>query len=199
MASAAGQWGQGLTALNPPQSGGSGSYARSSFAATGSTATTGANINDWLVTPALTISNGTTISFYTRTTTGSNFPERLQVRLNPTNTVNVGTTDQDVGDFNVLLGDINPNLLAGNTNYPDTWTQFTYTVSGLSGSTTGHFAFRHYVADGGSNGPNSDQIGIDTLVILAPVPEPTSVLLAASLVTSGVFWYRRRGGPGPSA
>ncbi len=111
MAATAGQWRQGsatATPFNPTPTGAAGSYVRSSFSATSSTAATGGNLSDWMVTPALTISNGTTLSFFTTTTVGNNFPERLQVRLNPTNTTNVGATDQDVGNFTTLLLDINP-------------------------------------------------------------------------------------------
>jgi hypothetical protein len=42
---------------------------------------------------------------------------------------NVGSTATGVGDFTTLLLDINPNYT---TNcYPDVWTQFTVTLSGL--------------------------------------------------------------------
>ncbi len=73
---------------------------------------------------------------------------------------NVGTTATDVGDFTTLLLDIDPNYVA--TSYPDVWTQYTLTIAGLSGPTSGRLAFRYFVEDGGLNGNNSDYMGIDT-------------------------------------
>ena len=73
---------------------------------------------------------------------------------------NVGTTATDVGDFITLLLDINPTYTT--TGYPNVWTQFTVTVSGLGSPTTGRLAFRYFVENGGPSGANSDYIGIDT-------------------------------------
>src|SRR5205085_6656010 len=73
---------------------------------------------------------------------------------------NVGTTATDVGDFTTLLLDINPTYTL--TGYPNVWTQFTVTVSGVPSLTTGRLAFRYFVENGGPTGANSDYIGIDT-------------------------------------
>ena len=48
---------------------------------------------------------------------------------------NVGTTATDVGDFTTLLLDINPTYTT--TGYPNVWTQFTVTVSGVIGRPLG--------------------------------------------------------------
>ena len=58
------------------------------------------------------------------------FPDRLQVRMSTNGaSTNVGSTATGVGDFTTLLLDINPNYT---TNcYPNVWTQFTVTLSGL--------------------------------------------------------------------
>ena len=128
--------------------------------------TTGTNtISNWLLTPPLTLQNGATMTFYTRTVDVPEFPDRLQVRMSTNGaSVNVGTTATDVGDFTVLLLDINPTYTT--TGYPNVWTQFTVTVTGVASPTTGRLAFRYFVENGGPTGANSDYIGIDTFQYL---------------------------------
>ena len=95
---------------------------------------------------------------------------------------NVGTTATDVGDFTALLLDINPTYTL--TGYPNVWTQFTVTVSGVASPTTGRLALRYFVENGGPSGANSDYIGIDTLQTgdcgdpppPTPTPTPTPTL-----------------------
>lgn len=67
--------------------------------------------------------------------------------------------------------DINPTLTT--TGYPNVWTQFTVTVSGVASATTGRLAFRYFVDNGGPNGANSDYIGIDTVGFFCVTPSPT--------------------------
>ncbi|MBA3469607.1 MAG: choice-of-anchor J domain-containing protein, partial [Herpetosiphonaceae bacterium] len=45
--------------------------------------------------------------------------------------------------------------------YPQVWTEFTATISGLGAPTTGRIAFRYFVTSGGPQGANSSYIGID--------------------------------------
>lgn len=125
---------------------------------------TGANtISNWLFAPNRTFNNGDIITFYTRTATGSTWADNLQVRLSTAgSSVNAGTTNVSVGDFTTLLLEINPTLVAA--NYPQTWTQYTITLSGLSGPTSGRIAFRYFVTNGGPNGANSNYIGVDNFV-----------------------------------
>ncbi|MEZ5422795.1 MAG: choice-of-anchor J domain-containing protein [Pyrinomonadaceae bacterium] len=148
-------WFQGSTPF-PAQTGGATAYIAANF-----NNTTGANtISNWLFAPTRTLNNGDVFTFYTRTVTANNFPDRLQVRLSTNgSSTNIGTTATDVGDFSTLLLDINPNLT---NEYPETWTQFTITISGLAGPTSGRIAFRYFVVDGGPAGNNSNFIGIDT-------------------------------------
>jgi len=156
---------QGVDTVFPAHSGATTSYNADNYSAT-----TGAGtISDWLLTPAVTMMNGDTLSFWTRTATGSIYPDRLQVRLSINGaSVNCGTLPEDVGDFTTLLVDINPTLTTG--GYPETWTQYTITLSGLTGVQTGRFAFRYYVTDGGPSGANSNYIGVDTLVFTSATP-----------------------------
>lgn len=136
-------------------------------------------INNWAIAPVVTLNNGDTISFFSRTAGTAVFPDRLELRLSTNGaSTNVGTGADDVGDFTTTLLSINPNLLAGATNYPTTWTQYTATVSGLAGPTSGRFAFRYHVTGGGPSGANSNYIGIDTLSYEA-VPEPMTMTVLA--------------------
>ena len=86
--------------------------------------------------------------------------------------VNVGATNTSVGDFTTLLLEVNPNLDVG--GYPVVWTQFTITVSGLGAPTSGRFAFRYFVTEGGPDGSNSDYIGVDN-VVYTPVVLPVTL------------------------
>ena len=135
----------------------------SSFVACNYNSTTGAGtISNWLFTPTRAFNNGDIITFFTRSA-GGTYPDALQFRLSTNGaSVNVGATATSVGDFTTLLVDINPTLTT--TGYPAVWTQYSATISGLAGPTTGRAAFRYFVTNGGPTGSNSDYIGIDNYV-----------------------------------
>jgi len=57
---------------------------------------------------------------------------------------------------------VNPTLAVG--GYPEVWTQIQGTLSGVAVPSTGCFAFRYFVTDGGPDGSNSNYIGVDTFV-----------------------------------
>ena len=124
-------------------------------------------INCWLITPEFSMKNGDVISFWTTTGNPVNYPDRMQVWLNPNNnSTNVGRTANDTGDFTVKLLDLNPTLNYSSypDGYPTTWTKFELTVSGLPNGTTAQMhriGFRYYVKNGGPSGSVSDEIGID--------------------------------------
>ncbi len=125
----------------------------------------GANtISNWLLTPETDLVNGAKISFWTRTVDTPQFADRLEVRLSTSGaSTNVGATSASVGDFTTVLLTVNPTLNV--TDYPNVWTQYQVTVSGLAAPTTGRVAFRYFVTNGGPNGNNSDNIGIDDVVV----------------------------------
>ncbi|MBS1748166.1 MAG: T9SS type A sorting domain-containing protein [Bacteroidetes bacterium] len=152
-------WGQGDVRNFNAYNGAANSYAGASYLSIGSKTNAG-TISNWLMTPVLNLSNGSTFSFYTRTISGSAYPDRLEVRLSTNgSSTNVGSTEESTGDFSQLLLSINPDL--DNGGYPDTnWTKYNVTVSGI-GTVTGRIAFRYYVTNGGSSGTNSNFIGID--------------------------------------
>jgi hypothetical protein len=147
------------TQIAPAQGGTTNSCVSANFASGMSVAT----LNDWLIGPNRTFNNGDTLSFYTREIANNPYPNRMQVRLSLNGTsTNVGKFAEDVGDFTELLLDINPDYQVG--GYPEDWTQFTVTIQGLPGPTSGRFAFRYFVENGGPDGDNSYIIGIDTLM-----------------------------------
>jgi len=154
---------------NPPPNGQSG--GANSFALVNFTSTTGNNtISNWLISPVVTVQNGDIVSFYTRLgkipgSEGPQFPDRLQLRMstNVAQSAVPSTGSADLGGFTTLLVDVNPDLQQG--VYPQVWTQYTATISGLTAPTEVRFGFRYFVTSGGPSGANSDIIGIDTFSV----------------------------------
>lgn len=188
-------WFQGQSIVFDAQSAPANSYIAADFESAGD-GPGDDTISNWLIGPERMFNNGDLISFWTRTQAMSGFADRLEVRLSLSgSSINVGSSATEVGDFTTLLLNINPNYNLGpcgktdGTCYPDTeWKQFFINVSGLGGPTSGRFAFRYFVENGGPNGMNSNYIGIDSLVYL-PVPEPSTLALMG---LSGLFLVRRR-------
>lgn len=135
------------------------------------TSTSGAGtISNWLISPTITVQNGDVISFYTRLGRPSSsptaaFPDNLEMRMSTNGdfTANPTGGSAGLGDFTMLLVQVNPNLDL--TSYPTSWTQYSYTVEGLTGETAVKIGFRYYVTNGGPAGDNSDIIGIDTFSV----------------------------------
>lgn len=154
-------------------------------------------ISNWLIGPSMEFANGDTISFFTRTASGSNYPDRLQLRfgqgLAPTPAArplagfDFTNGDADVGDFTTVLVEVNPNLDLG--GYPEDWTEYSFRFTGLSGPTTGKFAFRYFVTDAGQFDDNANVVGVDTVTVTAAVPEPAAYLMMA--LGMGVIGLRR--------
>ncbi|MEI9808691.1 MAG: choice-of-anchor J domain-containing protein [Bacteroidota bacterium] len=123
-------------------------------------------ISVWAISPKVILQNGDKISFYTRTYNEYGFPpvypDRLQLRMSVADKDSVGDDASSVGLFKVSLVDVNPGLSATlPTGFPEAWTKFEGTVTGLSKPTAGRYAFRYFVEDGGSSGSNSLAIGLD--------------------------------------
>lgn len=155
---------QGNDTVFPAFSGATTSYIGDNYNATTGTS----DISDWLMTPAVMIHDGQMISFYTRTVDASAYPDRLELRMSLNGTSsNCGTLPAEVGDFTTVLVAVNPTLTTG--GYPEVWTQFSATITGVPVATQGRFAFRYYVTNGGPSGTNSNYIGLD-LVDFNSVP-----------------------------
>lgn len=151
-------------------------------------------LSNWMLSPLITgLDNGDTFSFWTTTTPASAYPDRLEVRLSTAgSSTNVGTTTTSVGDFTTVLLTINSALSVG--GYPEDWTQYTVTLSGLAAPVDGRIAFRYFVTSGGPNGANSNIIGVDNFsyTAAAAVPEPASWALMLGGAMGLLAWQRRR-------
>lgn len=157
------------------QAGAANSYAGMNYNSTSPVGT----ISTWLVTPQYTsLSNGDLMSFYTRKATPDTYPDRLEVRMSTNGSCSPGSGALSVGDFTTVLLTVNPALVTG--VYPTSWTQLTATLSGITGAKTGCFAFRYFVTNGGTQGSNSDYIGIDTY---AYDDQPTDVTPPGTSIT----------------
>jgi hypothetical protein len=154
-------WFQGNTAVFNAQAGPADSYIGANFNSTG-----GSEICNWLIMPDL--GELSTVDFWTRTTTGNTFPDRMFVVHSPTGGTNTGDCFTDFGDFTNSLVEINPTLAV--SGYPDDWAQFTANVNG-----EGRVAFVYFVADGGPVGTNSNFIGIDSVVASGPIVPPAPI------------------------
>jgi Calx-beta domain/Domain of unknown function (DUF4214) len=159
-----------------PQSGASNSYIAADF--NNAADPPPSTISNWLLTPQLMLADGARFTFYTRRDR-SDYAERLQVRMSLNSTSsNVGTSATSVGDFGALLADIDPTYRTVD-GYPNDWSQFTITLTGVGTPKMGRLAFRYFVENGGpSGGSNSFYIGIDTVQLCssaAPTPTPTTI------------------------
>ena len=153
------------------QAGGLNSFAIVNYQSTTAAGTTGGTISNWLISPSVTVQNGDVVSFWTRKGTdgATDYPDRLELRMSTDGTTVVPSTGAtDIGSFTTLGATVNPTLAAGFV-YSQTWSQYSFIVSGLTGLTNVKFAFRYFVTDGGTNGNNSDLIGIDTFLVDRPL------------------------------
>ncbi len=165
-------WFQGDGANFPAHEGPDDSYIAANFAS----GDAGGIISNWLLTPEVVLENGTELRFWTMHSISSTFPDRMQVRLSTAgDSTDVGSTAESVGDFDILLEDINEDMEY--PGYPEEWAEFVITIEGLSEPTSGRFGFRYYSPDWDTVG---SLIGVDTLSITQPFDEvgcefPTSI------------------------
>ncbi len=160
-------WCQGAPDIFPAQAGSPDDYA----AASCRSAAHGVGLVDnWLITPALTLSGPTTLSFFTSRERVDGFDDLLEVRFGR-------GSDTDAAAFDTLLASI-----GGATDFPAQWQPWhlDLTVDG-----TGRFAFR-YVGDA----TRLSHVGLDTVRVVTHLPEPTSRLLLADGL--GVLGLLRR-------
>ena len=103
------------------------------------------NVSCWLTSPELLIKNGDKIVFYAY----SKGLARLQLWVSKTNSLNVGTSSNNTGDFDIKLLDINTGYAAYDSDpahaFPPEWTRFEGEVKGLPTTVNGRFAFRYFL------------------------------------------------------
>lgn len=167
-------WFQGDESLFHAAAGTGNSYIAANF----NNAVYGGTVSNWLITPEVVMANGAQLNFSLRLL-GEGAVDTVQVYYSTAGaSSNVGSTATSTGDFQ-LLGTYSASADTG-------WTNNALTLSGLSGATTGRYAFRYLVNDTSVNG---DYIGIDSVNISA-VPEPTSALML--LLGLGVVAFSRK-------
>lgn len=176
-------WFQGNTGVFDAQSGPAGSYIAANFL----NAAPGGDISNWLLSPVMILDQYTRVSFHTRTQDPAVFADSLELRISTNgSSTDVGATAASVGDFSTLILSVNPML--NPAGYPNSWTQFTATLSSLGSPVSGRIAIRYVVPDTDNNG---DYIGIDTFSV-ASVPEPATIGLLALGLCSLVLRRARR-------
>ncbi len=173
-------WFQGNPTVFDSHSGDYDSYIAANFNSTTGSGT----ISTWLITPVLNIKDGDKLSFWTRVPTGSIWNDRLEVRMSQ-GTMTLPSGHTGVGSFTNVLMIINDNY---NLSYPEQWTKFEITVSGIGETPVStHFAFRYNVVNGGPNGSDSNYIGIDdVLVEAADIPDPEDPCDSKTIAQCGV-------------
>lgn len=147
-------------------------------------------LNNWLMTPPVTVQNGDVVSFYSRVPAGSQWADRIEMRqsiLGAASTNPSGLTN--VGSYSTLCLTINQTLVAA--NFPQTWTKYTYVVSGLTGQVSSRFALRYTVPNGGPDGSNSNYVGIDAFQVKRPVQNDLSLnsVTVPPVITGGNYSF----------
>jgi len=104
-------------------------------------------IDQWLISPEITVTAGDTLSFWTRSPTGSIWDDSLFVRYSTTAGIVPGAFDQTWGRYKT------------NVNNWEMWS-FNFNHSG-----TIRFAIQYYIFDGGPAGTYSDYLGIDLVQV----------------------------------
>ena len=141
-------WFQGNANVFPAYTGAPDAYIAANF---NSAAGGIGSIDNWLITPQLSLLGPTTLSFFTQGAQAPGFNDTLEVRFS------------SGGEFSTLL-----TTIGGSADYPNSWEEFT---ASLDYTGTGRFAFR-YVGDAAA----SNYIGIDS-VLVTTVPEPSAWLM----------------------
>ena len=160
-------WCQGNPDVFPAHTGAPDAYAAAScFSAAHGVGV----VDNWLITPTLTLSGPTTLSFFISRERVDGFDDLLEVRFGR-------GSDTDAAAFGTALASI-----GGATDFPAQWQPWHLhlTVDG-----TGRFAFR-YVGDAA----RLSHVGLDTVRVVTHLPEPTSRLLLADGL--GVLGLLRR-------
>ncbi|HEY1092369.1 MAG TPA: choice-of-anchor J domain-containing protein [Burkholderiaceae bacterium] len=158
-------WFQGNAGIFDAQAGATGSYAAANFlSAVGS-----GSIDNWLISPSLTLGSAMTLSFWARSASDSGFADAFKVYFS-------AGSDGSVGSFTSVLASI--------TATTNGWTQYSFA---LPDAASGRIAFEYLVA----NADNANYMGIDSVSITSAVPEPTTYALMG-LGLAGIALLRRR-------
>jgi hypothetical protein len=138
-------WYQGTTAVFNAYNGPTTGYVAANY----NVVTSANNIDSWMITPANNVTAGDSLVFFSRSATGSIFPDSIRVMYSAAGSTTPEGTWTELGRFK--------------SNTAGAWERRAFGAP--SSSATGRFAIRYNVVDGGPLGNNSDFIGIDALTI----------------------------------
>ena len=114
----------------------------------------GSQVSNWLISPVIELKNNDVIGFWVLGANQNTYADRMEVRLstNGENSILPQLNDsQDVGDFQTVLLDLNPNETTN--TFPTQWTWTTVNISNLTTSpVSSRIAFRHRISDAYING-----------------------------------------------
>jgi hypothetical protein len=138
-------WFQGNPSAFPALNGPTNGYVASNYLSV-----TGANtIDNWLVLPALDIQPADSLVFWSRSPDNSTYPDSIRVMYSAAgDSIPEATTWIELGRFKVSTSG---------------WERRSFGAP--SAGSTGRFAIRYRVEDGGPSGSNSTYIGIDALTV----------------------------------
>ena len=131
-------WFQGNTAVFDSHNGEANAYIASNYNSVDNFGT----ISNWLITPTVSVRDGDVLSFWTRTSTGSTWNDRLEVRSSQgAMTLPSGATD--VGSFTNVMLIINDDY---DLTYPDYWFKYELEITNVGDEPVDmNFAFRYNV------------------------------------------------------
>jgi hypothetical protein len=147
-------WFQGNTGIFSAQSGPANSYAGVNYL---SAANGMGMVDNWLITPTLSLNGLTTLSFFTNRDSEPGFFDQLEVRFS------YGSNTSADGFDTLLL------TIGGDGTFPTQWAQWT---TSLDVEGEGRFAFRYL-----GNAAMLDYVGLDTVRVVTAVPEPATYLM----------------------
>lgn len=164
-------WSQGVnTSAFPAFAGSPTSYAAANFLSSASGA-----IDNWLISPVLTISPASVLSFFTRSAGNAPFGDVMQVLFSS-------------GSGSTLSSFVSLATIGDAAAYPADWTSFSLALPDVA---TGRFAFRQL-----GTFDTADYIGVDSVQVtlaVVPIPEPeTWALMGAGLAALATLGRRRR-------
>lgn len=171
-------WFQGNSGIFGSQSGTANSYVAANF---NSTAAIEGVVDNWLISPELTLGAGSILTFYTQAS-DLGFLDQLEIRFS-------SGASSATSSFTTLLGTVGSATVS---SYPvGSWVAVTLA---LPEAVSGRFAFHYTVA----NALDASYIGIDSVTVSA-VPEPSTMLmLGLGLAAVGMAGRRRAISVNPS-
>ena len=120
-------------------------------------------IDQWLISPEVTVAAGDTLKFWHRSPDGSSWPDPLEVWVSST----AGTT---AAAFDIPLDAFNASITG--------WQQY---VGNFTAAGTVRFAVRYYTTDGGPAGNESNYVGMDLFEVESGSGGPTLITIAEAI------------------